>query len=384
VSQLVEEELPTATPASPKKRGRKSKRVAAKADNLPTQNVVEAPGTTTADEPTDDTHIGSNLKSKRTPVPTRDPLPAREGRNTHPGVHFGLQPTPRRSSQQVAAARERKRQELEEKLKATDALKEQLALMDLEEERIEEALEEQGRRRLEFVQNDESSGDEDFALDDVDTNEEDSPSPEPEKEVRTHSPNDLRSTTYHQISPKVKVKVKVKVQLEKLLREHCARISRKRRNDCVGQEGKKVRHELAKRKEGESSLCYLWECYLWKFSQGFLVFDASLSGSTSHSKTSSRGNITKPVLQTQLPWATSSLNPSLVAWTMISVRRNVQLHSVRLVPRLCPLSHLACSVIATGGTRCVLVWPHRRLTQTKISWLVCPAASRVNVAGLRL
>jgi hypothetical protein len=185
-SQLMEEVLPT-TPASPKKRGRKPKHVAAKADNLPTQNMAEAPGTKTADEPTGDTHIGFNLKSKKAPVPTRDPLPAREGRNTHPGLRFGLQPTPRQSSQQVVAERKQKRQELEARLQAAEVVKQELALMNLEDERIEEAFEEEGRRRLQFGQST-SSGDEEFeGLDDVDSNEEDSPSPEPEKRVRTHS-----------------------------------------------------------------------------------------------------------------------------------------------------------------------------------------------------
>ena len=278
LSQLVEEGLPAATPATPKKRGRKPKRVAAKADDLPTQGTAEAPKT--ADEPTGDTHVGSNLKSKKAPVPTRDPLPAREGRNTHPGLHFGLQPTPRRSSQQVAAEHERKRQELEAQLKAAEALKQQLALMDLEDERIEEAFEEQGRQRL---QNDEglSSGDEDFDFDEVDSNEEDSPSPEPEKEVRTHSPNDLRSTTYHQTRRKVKVKVKIKVPLERLPRERCARISRKWGKVCVGREGKKVQHsKLAKRERGEHVLLSMEMLSMENFAR-FLVFDASLSGSTS-------------------------------------------------------------------------------------------------------
>ena len=260
-SQLVEEG-PTATPTSPKKRGRKPKRVAAKADDLPTQNMAEALGTKTADEPTGDPHIGSNLKSKKAPVPARDPLPDRGVRNTHPGVYFGLQPTPRRRPHQVAAAREKKRQELEAQIQAADAIKEKLARMDLEDERAEEALREQGRRRLQFGQNDESSGDEDFDLDGVDTDEkdtdkentdeedtdeEDSPSPEPDKEVRTHSPNDLRLTTYHQT--RSKVKVKAKVRLEKLSREHCARISMKRGNGCAWRKRKKVRQIEGKQGE---------------------------------------------------------------------------------------------------------------------------------------
>ena len=72
-SQLVEEG-PTTTPTSPKKQGWKPKRVAAKADDLPTQNMAKALGTKTADEPTGDPHIGLNLKLKKAPVPTCDPL----------------------------------------------------------------------------------------------------------------------------------------------------------------------------------------------------------------------------------------------------------------------------------------------------------------------
>ncbi|KAN0140195.1 hypothetical protein V8E53_002091 [Lactarius tabidus] len=124
MSQLMEEELPT-TPVPPKRQ---------EVDNLPIQNVAEAPGTKTTDKPTGDTHISSNVKSKKkAPVPTRDPLPAREDRNTHPGVHFGLQLTPCQSSQQVVA--------------------------------------EHGNKEFE-------------GLDEVDSNKEDSPSPEPGKEVK--------------------------------------------------------------------------------------------------------------------------------------------------------------------------------------------------------
>ena len=241
------EEVPTATPASPKKRGRKPKRVAAKVDDIPTQNMAEALGTKTADEPTGDTHIDSNLKSKKASVPTRDPLPDRWVRNTRPA--YDLQPTPRRSTQQVAAAHEEKRKALEAQQKVVDEAKDELARMQLGGKLGKEAFEEQGRRRLQFGQNDESSGEEDFDLNEVDSDEEDggaedSPSPEPEKEVRTHSLNDLRSTTYHQT--RSRVKVKVKVQLEKLLREHCARISMKGRNYCVRREGKNVRQVKGK------------------------------------------------------------------------------------------------------------------------------------------
>ena len=130
-----------------------------------------------------------------------------------------------------------------------DEAKDELAWMQLGGKLGKEAFEEQGHRQLQFGQNDESSGEEDFDLNEVDSDEEDgdeedSPSPEPEKEVCTHSLNDLRSTTYHQT--RSRVKVKVQVQLEKLLQEHCARISMKGRNYCVRQEGKNVRQVKGK------------------------------------------------------------------------------------------------------------------------------------------
>ena len=71
-----------------------------------------------------------------------------------------------------------------------EAVKQQLALMDLEDERIKEVFQEDGHRGLQFGQNNEalSSGDEEFeGLDEVESNKEDSPSPEPEKEVSTQS-----------------------------------------------------------------------------------------------------------------------------------------------------------------------------------------------------
>ena len=180
-------------------------------------------------------------------------------------MYFGLQPTPRHWPHQVAAAREKKQQELEAQIQAVDTIKEKLAQMDLEDKSAEEALQEQGHRRLQFGQNDKSSGDKDFDLDGVDTNEkdtneentdkedtneEDSPSPEPEKEVCTHSPNDLQLTTYHKT--RSKVKVKAKVQLENLSQEHCARISMKRGNSCTQRKRKKVRQ--IEGKQGEVAL----------------------------------------------------------------------------------------------------------------------------------
>ena len=137
------------------------------------QNIhVASPKNT--EQPADDTEIGSGLKLKA-PVPTRDPLPAREGRNTHPGLHAGLQPTPRRSSREVAAERERKRLELVAKQQAGEGAKQLLAQMELEDKRVEEAMEEEGCRRL-FHPSGQggpgtASSEEDFDLDLVDDSE---------------------------------------------------------------------------------------------------------------------------------------------------------------------------------------------------------------------
>jgi hypothetical protein len=103
-------------------------------------------------------------------------------------VHFGLQPTPHQSSQQVVAECKQKQQELEAQVQAAEVVKQQLALMDLEDERYEEGFEEEGHWGLQFRKNDEDSsdGDKEFeGLDEVDSDEEDSPSPEPGKEVCT-------------------------------------------------------------------------------------------------------------------------------------------------------------------------------------------------------
>ena len=188
-SQLVADGIATTTPAPPKKRGRKPKNVEANAGNPPSENLAEVTGAKTTDETTGNTQVGSNLKSKKAPVPTRDPLPAQEGRNTHPGLQVGLQPTPRRSSQQVAVEREQRHQnllaQLQAQKKATDEVKQMIAQMGLEQERTEEAVAEEGRQRLTFGQSNKrsTSGDEDFDLDGADDGEEDDS--EPEKEVST-------------------------------------------------------------------------------------------------------------------------------------------------------------------------------------------------------
>ncbi|KAH9029754.1 hypothetical protein EDB83DRAFT_2229847, partial [Lactarius deliciosus] len=143
---------------APKKRGRKPKQTVVVADNPP---VSGADATT------------------KTPGPMRDPLPLREGRNTHPGQRDGVQPPPRRSSQEVAAERSRKRLELEEKLRIAEEAKHMLAQMELEDERFVEGIEEecrqphdhqQQRKALTIV---ESDDEEIQGIDEVDETEDD-------------------------------------------------------------------------------------------------------------------------------------------------------------------------------------------------------------------
>ena len=137
--------IPATTDAPPKKRGRKPKPVTAEAGDLPPQNTADVAGTNPANQPADGTEVSKKIKAL---VPTRDPLPAREGRNTHPGRRGGVQPSPRRPTQEVTADRERKRLELQAKLQAAEEAKQILARMELEDERLEKAVEEEGRQRV--------------------------------------------------------------------------------------------------------------------------------------------------------------------------------------------------------------------------------------------
>ncbi|KAI9449193.1 hypothetical protein BJY52DRAFT_1192814 [Lactarius psammicola] len=61
---------------------------------------------------------------------------------------IGVQPTPRRSSQEVKAEREQKQLELKERLQVAEEAKRALAQMALEDEMAEEAVEEEGRQQL--------------------------------------------------------------------------------------------------------------------------------------------------------------------------------------------------------------------------------------------
>ncbi|KAI9438989.1 hypothetical protein H4582DRAFT_1813942 [Lactarius indigo] len=108
----------------------------------------------------------------------RDPLPLREGRNTHPGWRDSIQPTPRRSSQQVATERSHKRLELEEKLRIAEEVKDMLAQMELEDERFEEGIEEECRQTHKHHQQREAltieeSDEEIQGIDEVDETEDD-------------------------------------------------------------------------------------------------------------------------------------------------------------------------------------------------------------------
>jgi hypothetical protein len=186
--------IPPAMPAtiqpSPKKRGRKPKVVVADAGDLPPQNVADLAG---ANQPAGNMVNGPDVESKA-PVPTRDPLPPREGRNTHPSLQDGVQPTLRRLPQEVAADRKRKRLELEAKLQAAEEAKQILAQMELEDERLEQAVDKEGRRQLFRPSGQRGTGvassDEDIeGVDEVDYSEgeeEDESEPQAENEVSNH------------------------------------------------------------------------------------------------------------------------------------------------------------------------------------------------------
>ncbi|KAH9069690.1 hypothetical protein EDB83DRAFT_2580974 [Lactarius deliciosus] len=214
-SKPAEGEIPPATPplvaVAPKKRGRKPKQTAAVADNLPPpKDATAGDNSRAADQPAGDTVSGTGAPplvavapkkqgrkpkqmvavadnppvssadaTTKTPGPMRDPLPLREGRNTHPGQRDGVQPPPRQSSQEVAAERSRKRLELEEKLRIAEEAKHMLAQMELEDERFVEGIEEecrqpndhqQQRKALTIV---ESDDEEIQGIDEVDETEDD-------------------------------------------------------------------------------------------------------------------------------------------------------------------------------------------------------------------
>ena len=178
--KVVEEEstLPTPAPTVPKKRGRKPKQVIA--DNLPPEKEAFSNGLKATDKPAVGTH-GGKTATPKTPVPIRDPLPSRGGRNTHPGLMDGVQPAPRRSSQEVAAERKCKRLELEAKLRAAEEAKNILAQMELEDERIMQGIEEECRQPLDYHTGILVS-DEEFRIDDIETDEDDDDDEEEEEE----------------------------------------------------------------------------------------------------------------------------------------------------------------------------------------------------------
>lgn len=81
-------------------------------------------------------------------IPTRDALPARNGRNEHPAAKANLLPTPRRSSKQVAADREALRKAAEEQIERAKEATAFLAQMQVDEERFDEEMEADIPRRL--------------------------------------------------------------------------------------------------------------------------------------------------------------------------------------------------------------------------------------------
>ena len=152
----VEGEIPPTAPAqvptAPKKHSRKPKQVTMVADKLPSQESLFSDNPGAASQPAGDIVTGTGARMKKLIPSMREPLPVREGRNTHPGLREGVQPTPRRSSQEVAAERERKRQELEERLHAAEEAKRMLAQMELDNEKYMEDIDEECRQPIDHRQ----------------------------------------------------------------------------------------------------------------------------------------------------------------------------------------------------------------------------------------
>ena len=171
----MEEEGAPAVPAPviPKKRGRKPKQV--RTDSLPPRKEPSNNSPTVADQPAGDTGGGTD-PTPRTPIPRRDPLPDRQGRNTHPGLMDSVQPKTRRSSKEADAERKCLRLELEAKARAYDEAKIMLARVELREERVMQDIEEEGRQPLEqHLQGQieiQESEDEEFQLDGIESDEE--------------------------------------------------------------------------------------------------------------------------------------------------------------------------------------------------------------------
>ncbi|KAI9430663.1 hypothetical protein H4582DRAFT_1823707 [Lactarius indigo] len=175
-SKPTEGEIPPAAPppvaVAPKKRGRKPKQTATVTDNLPPQKNAIA--VAIADDKSAVPKKRGRKPKQTAAVADNPPLPkdaitGTEGRNTHPGRRDGVQPTPRRSSQQVATERSHKQLELEEKLCIAEEAKDMLAQMELEDKRFEEGIEEECRiDEVDETEDDNNEDDDDDEGDDED------------------------------------------------------------------------------------------------------------------------------------------------------------------------------------------------------------------------
>jgi len=106
---------------------------------------------TTADADTTLAVRGDRARTKRTSgttVTRRDPLPRREARNEHPGAREGVRPAARRAPSEMAAEREAVRLAAEEQIRKGKEAVEFLALMQLEQERRDAAMEVESEQRL--------------------------------------------------------------------------------------------------------------------------------------------------------------------------------------------------------------------------------------------
>jgi hypothetical protein len=130
-------------------------------------------------------------KPKPTPQ-SREPLPEREGRNTHPGLKEGVGANQRRSSAEVAAEREALRKQAEEEIRRGEEARRLVAEMDLAEEEQAARKDEESTQRLSarllrgYYQRQEEEG-EYFSVSGVEDSDEEV-SEEEQPKVRCRSP----------------------------------------------------------------------------------------------------------------------------------------------------------------------------------------------------
>ena len=104
---------------------------------------------------------GTRTKGKV--VAKRDPLPAREARNEHPGAREGVGPAARRKPSEVAAERDSVRCAAEEQIQRGKEAAEFLAQMQLAQEKHDAAMEIESEQRLSALLRGHQHGNQDVA-----------------------------------------------------------------------------------------------------------------------------------------------------------------------------------------------------------------------------